>query len=157
VVGGGRPFFANHGPGEAFPMVFQDRITFRTRGHGDMHDLTEQVNQLVARSGVRTGISQVFTVGSTAAVGTIEFEPGLQQDLPQALDRLLPPSRAYGHEQAWHDGNGHSHLQATLLGPALSVPVSGGRLVLGTWQQVFHLECDVRPRERTVVVTVVGE
>ena len=138
-------------------MVFQDRITFRTRGHGDMHDLTEQVNQLVARSGVRTGISQVFTVGSTAAVGTIEFEPGLRGDLPAVLDRLLPPSREYGHEQAWHDGNGHSHLQATLLGPALSVPVSGGRLVLGTWQQVFHLECDVRPRERTVVVTVVGE
>ena len=138
-------------------MVFQDRITFRTRGHGDMHDLTEQVNQLVARSGVRTGISQVFTVGSTAAVGTIEFEPGLRQDLPDLLDRLIPPSRDYGHEQAWHDGNGHSHLQATLLGPALSVPVSGGRLVLGTWQQVFHLECDVRPRERTVVVTVLGE
>ena len=73
------------------------------------------------------------------------------------LDRLIPPSTDYGHEQAWHDGNGHSHLQATLLGPALTVPVRDGRLVLGTWQQVFLLECDVRPRERTVVLTVLGE
>jgi secondary thiamine-phosphate synthase enzyme len=137
-------------------MVVQEKITLRTRGHGDMHDLTEEVGRVVARSGVQTGVCQVFTVGSTAAVGTIEFEPGLQQDLPQVLDRLLPPSRAYGHEQAWHDGNGHSHLQATLLGPSLSVPVSGGGLVLGTWQQIFHLECDIRARERTVVVTVLG-
>jgi secondary thiamine-phosphate synthase enzyme len=138
-------------------MVFQETLSLRTRGHGDMHDLTERVRDIVARSGIRTGISHVFTVGSTAAVGTIEFEPGLQQDLPQILDKLMPPSRAYGHEQAWHDGNGHSHLQATLLGPALSVPVADGRPVLGTWQQIFHLECDVRPRERTVVVTVLGQ
>ena len=102
-------------------------------------------------------MAQVFAVGSTAAVGAIEFEPGLQRDLPELLDRLIPPSRQYGHEQTWHDGNGHSHLQATLLGPSLSVPVADGQLVLGTWQQVFHLECDVRPRQRTVVVTVIGE
>ena len=73
------------------------------------------------------------------------------------FDRLIPPSREYGHEQAWHDGNGHSHLQATWLGPALSVPVAAGRPVLGTWQQIFHLECDVKPRQRTIVVTVMGE
>jgi hypothetical protein len=89
--------------------------------------------------------------------GTIEFEPGLEGDLPEILDKLMPPSRAYGHEQAWHDGNGHSHLQATLLGPSLTVPVGGGRAMLGTWQQVFLLECDVRPRERTVVITVTGD
>jgi secondary thiamine-phosphate synthase enzyme len=87
----------------------------------------------------------------------IEFEPGLQRDLPEMLDRLIPPSRSYGHEQAWHDGNGHSHLQATLLGPSLSIPVASGQPVLGTWQQIIHLECDVRPRQRTVVVTVMGE
>jgi secondary thiamine-phosphate synthase enzyme len=137
-------------------MAFQENLVLQTRGHGHMHDLTEQVAAVVARSGIQTGIAHVFTVGSTAAVGTIEFEPGLQQDLPQILDKLMPPSRAYGHEQAWHDGNGHSHLQATVLGPSLSVPVSQGRLVLGTWQQIFHLDCDVRPRERTVVVTVLG-
>src|SRR5438093_448427 len=122
-----------------------------------MHDLTEQVSALVRRAGIRTGVAHVFCVGSTAAVAAIEFEPGLQKDLPDLLDRLIPPSRSYGHEQTWHDGNGHSHLQATLLGPSLTVPVTNGRLVLGTWQQIFHLECDVRPRERTIVVTVIGE
>jgi len=138
-------------------MVFQEQLTVSTHGHGDMHDLTERVAAAVARSKVRTGIAHIFNVGSTAAVGTIEFEPGLRQDLPAILDRLMPPSRAYGHEQTWHDGNGHSHLQATLLGPGLVVPVGDGMLILGTWQQIFHLECDTRPRERTVVLTVFGE
>jgi secondary thiamine-phosphate synthase enzyme len=138
-------------------MVFQEQFTVSTRGHGDLHDLTERVAAVVARSKVRTGVVHVFNVGSTAAVGTIEFEPGLQRDLPAVLDRLLPPSRDYGHEQAWHDGNGHSHLQATLLGPGLTVPVGEGQPVLGTWQQIFHLECDTRGRQRTVVVTVMGE
>jgi secondary thiamine-phosphate synthase enzyme len=122
-----------------------------------MHDLTEQVAAVVARSKVRTGVVHVFAVGSTAAVSVIEFEPGLRQDLPAMLDRLMPPSRDYGHEQTWHDGNGHSHLQATLLGPSLSVPVGDGKLLLGTWQQIFHLECDARPRDRQVIVTVMGE
>jgi secondary thiamine-phosphate synthase enzyme len=138
-------------------MVFQEQLTVSTAGHGDMHDLTEQVADVVGRSKVRAGIVHVFNVGSTSAVGTIEFEPGLRKDLPAVLDRLLPPSRDYGHEQTWHDGNGHSHLQATVLGPGLTVPVGEGRLVLGTWQQIFHLECDTRPRRRTVVVTVLGE
>lgn len=121
-----------------------------------MHDLTAEVAAAVASSGVTTGIVHIFNVGSTAGIGTIEFESGLQRDLPALLDKLIPPSRSYGHEQAWHDGNGHSHLQATLLGPSLTVPIADGKLVLGTWQQIFHLECDVRPRQRTVVVTVVG-
>lgn len=138
-------------------MVFQEQFTVSTQGHGDMHDLTARVAAAVARSKVRIGVVHVFNVGSTAAVGTIEFEPGLQKDLPAILDRLLPPGRDYGHEQAWHDGNGHSHLQATVLGPGLTVPVGEGKLILGTWQQLFHLECDIRPRQRTVVVTVLGE
>ena len=137
-------------------MTFQQQISV-TSGHGDMHDLTGQVAEVVAASGVRTGTVTVFNVGSTAAIGTIEFEPGLERDLPEILDKLIPPSRNYGHEQAWHDGNGHSHLQATLLGPSLAVPITDGKLVLGTWQQIFHLECDVRGRQRTVVVTVLGE
>jgi secondary thiamine-phosphate synthase enzyme len=98
-------------------VTYQEQISINTKGHGDMHDLTEQVAAIVASSQVRTGTVNIFNVGSTAAVGTIEFEPGLQHDLPAILDKLIPPSRAYGHEQAWHDGNGHSHLQATLLGP----------------------------------------
>jgi secondary thiamine-phosphate synthase enzyme len=138
-------------------MVFQEQLTIATNGHGDMHDLTEQVAAIVARSQVRTGVVHVFNLGSTATVGTIEFEPGLQQDLPELLDRLMPPSRAYGHELAWHDGNGHSHLQATVLGPGLTVPVGQGQLLMGTWQQIFHLECDTRPRQRNIVVTVLGE
>ena len=138
-------------------MAYQKHLALETGGHGDLHDLTDEVNAVVQQSGIRTGLAHIFNVGSTAAVGTIELEPGLRKDLPESLDRLIPASTHYGHEQTWHDGNGHSHLQATLLGQSLTVPVSGGQLLLGTWQQVFHLECDVRPRERTVVVTVVGE
>ncbi len=122
-----------------------------------MHDITSQVADIVQRSGIGTGIVHVFNVGSTATVGAIEFESGLERDLPEILDRLMPPSREYGHEQAWHDGNGHSHLQATMMGPGASVPVADGRPVLGTWQQIFHLECDVKSRRREVVVTVLGE
>jgi len=122
-----------------------------------MHDLTERVAKIVNSSGIQTGLANIFNMGSTAAVGTIEFEPGLEQDLPATLDKLIPPSRQYGHEQAWHDGNGHSHLQATLLGPSLTSPIANGKPALGTWQQIFHLECDVRARQRTIVVTVVGD
>ena len=138
-------------------MCYQQQILLTTKSSGDMHDLTEQVAAIVTSSGIRTGTVNIFNVGSTAAVGTIEFEPGLERDLPAILDKLIPPSRSYGHEQAWHDGNGHSHLQATLLGPSLTVPIADRKLVLGTWQQIFHLECDVRGRQRAVVVTVVGD
>jgi secondary thiamine-phosphate synthase enzyme len=138
-------------------MVHQDRFVVETGGHREMHDITGRIGEIVAASRIRVGVVQIFNVGSTGAVGTIEFEPGLQGDLPEMLDKLMPPSRHYGHEQAWHDGNGHSHLQATLLGPSISVPVADGRLVLGTWQQVFHLECDIKPRRREIVVTVIGE
>lgn len=138
-------------------MVHQEPFRLETTGHGHMHDITGQVTAIVRRSGIRTGTAQVFTVGSTGAVGAVEYEPGLERDVAEILDKLIPPSRHYGHEQAWHDGNGHSHLQATLLGPSLSVPVADGAPLLGTWQQIFHLECDVRPRQRTIVVTVVGE
>ncbi len=137
-------------------MVHQQQISLRTSGQGDMHDLTPQVAAAVAASNIKTGTVNVFNVGSTAAIGTIEFEPGLERDLPALLDKLIPPSRTYGHEQAWHDGNGHSHLQATLLGPSLTVPIAGGEMLLGTWQQIFHLECDARGRQRTIVVTVAG-
>src|SRR5262245_49248557 len=138
-------------------MVYQQEIQLQTSGHRQMHDLTKKVAEAVRTSRIQTGTVNVFNIGSTGAVGTIEFEPGLQKDLPTVLDELFPPSRDYGHEQAWHDGNGHSHLQATMLGPSLTVPIKNGKLVLGTWQQVFHLECDVKPRERTIVVTVLGD
>jgi secondary thiamine-phosphate synthase enzyme len=138
-------------------MTYQQQITIPTKGHGDMHDLTPKITAIVEASGIQTGTVHVFNVGSTAAVGAIEFEPGLTHDLPAILDKLIPPGRDYGHEQAWHDGNGHSHLRATLLGPSLTAPVVHGKLLLGTWQQIFHLECDVRKRERTILVTVAGD
>jgi secondary thiamine-phosphate synthase enzyme len=138
-------------------MIFQREIRLQTSGHRQMHDLTDEIAKIVSESSVRSGIVHVFNVGSTGAVGAIEFEPGLQQDLPAMLDKLFPPSRDYGHEQAWHDGNGHSHLQATMLGPSLTVPIKDRELVLGAWQRVFHLECDIKPRRRTIAVTVMGD
>jgi secondary thiamine-phosphate synthase enzyme len=138
-------------------MTYQNSIELTTTQHGEMHDITGRVTHIVRESGVQTGTCHVFNVGSTGVVGTVEYEPGLEQDLPAVLDRLLPPGRDYGHEQTWHDGNAHSHLQATMMGPDLTVPVAEGQLVLGTWQQIFHLECDIKPRNRTVVVTVMGD
>ena len=135
----------------------QDRIELSTSGHRDMHNLTEPVTSIVHRSNIDAGLVHVHNVGSTGAVGTIEFEPGLQQDLPEIFDELFPPGREYAHEQRWHDGNGHSHLQATTLSPSITVPVGDGEPILGTWQQIFHLECDVKSRERTIVVTVRGD
>ena len=140
-----------------FTMVHQDRISLHSKGHADMNDITARVQSVVAASNIKIGVAHVFAIGSTAAIGVIEFEPGLQRDLPNTLDRLMPPSRDYGHEQTWHDGNGHSHLQATLLGPSLTVPINAGKLQLGTWQQIIHLECDIHARERTIIVTVMGE
>ncbi len=138
-------------------MTYQQTIALETATQGEMHDITGRVTEIIAASGVRVGIAHIFNVGSTATVGTIEYEPGLEADLPRELNRLFPPGRHYGHEQAWHDGNGHSHLQATVMGPDLTLPVAKGAPILGDWQQIFHLECDVKPRRRTVVVTVIGE
>ena len=138
-------------------MIHQEQFSITTKGAGEMHDITDRIASFVQSKGVRMGLVNIFNIGSTAAIGTIEFEPGLERDLPSILNKLIPPSRDYGHEQAWHDGNGHSHLQATMLGPSLTVPISDGKLVLGTWQQIFHLECDVRGRQRTIAMTLLGE
>src|SRR5215475_5826467 len=107
-------------------MTYQREIELQTSGHRQMHDLTDEVAEAVSASRIQTGVANVFNVGSTGAIGTIEFELGLQKDPPAVLDKLFPPSRDYGHEQAWHDGNGHSHLQATMLGPSLTVPIKDG-------------------------------
>lgn len=138
-------------------MTYQDILRLETSGHRDMHDITREVAQIVADSEIEIGTVHVFNVGSTGCIGTLEYEAGLARDLPEILDKLMPPSPHYGHEQAWHDGNGHSHLQATLMGPSLTVPVSNRAPVLGTWQQIIHLECDIKPRSRQVVVTVRGD
>ena len=138
-------------------MIYQETLTISTKDNGDLHDLTEPVSSIIKKAKITTGMVNIFNVGSTGAIGAIEFEPGLKKDLPELLNKLIPASKEYGHEKTWHDGNGHSHLQATLLGPSLTVPVMAGMLKLGTWQQIFHLECDIKPRQRQVIVTVYGE
>jgi len=123
----------------------------------DIFDLTDDLRRLVEKSGVRNGTVIVFVPGSTAAVTTIEFEPGVLEDLKRAIERLAPRGERYDHDAAWGDGNGYSHVRSALLGPSCAVPVSGGRLMLGTWQQVILLDFDNRPRQRAVVVQVSGE
>ncbi len=121
-------------------------------------DITEAVAAAVARSEVETGLACVFTPSSTSAIVTNEFEPGLMEtDIPEALGRLFPESIDYGHERRWSDGNGHSHVRATFLGPSLTVPIVDGRMALGAWQQVVFLELDNKPRRREVLVQIVGD
>jgi secondary thiamine-phosphate synthase enzyme len=122
----------------------------------DLADVTAQIARIAAASGVRHGSAQVTAVGSTASLTTIEYEPGAVEDLKRAIQQLAPPEAVYAHEMAWHDGNGHSHVQAALLGPSLVVPIRDGRLRLGTWQQVVLINHDIHARRRTVEVTVIG-
>lgn len=135
-------------------------FTVQTKGEAQVLDLTPHVRAKVRESGVREGLACVFVAHSTCAITTLEFEPGLaEEDLPQALDRLFPRhghGLEYGHERAWGDGNGHSHIRAAFLGPSVTLPVVQGEPVLGTWQQVVLVELDPRPRERKVMVQVVG-
>ena len=138
-------------------MIYQQELQLETDGHGHLQNLTKTISEIVRHHSLHTGIVNVFNMGSTGAVGTIEFEPGLGQDLAQMLDRLIPENLEYAHQQAWKDGNGHSHLQATLLGPSVTIPIREGCLALGTWQQIVHLECDIKARKRSVLVTMMGE
>ena len=138
-------------------MVATHRHEVTTRGQGDAHDLTDLVASAVARSNITAGIVTVFVVGSTAAVTTIEFEPGAVADLNRTLEALAPRDGEYRHHLRWGDDNGSSHVRAALLGPSLSVPVAARILVLGTWQQIILLEMDTRSRRREIVVQVVGE
>jgi len=138
-------------------MVYREEIRLNTRDRHEIHDLTSKVAEIVRKSGVMEGLVNVFNVGSTGAVGAAELERGLVHDLHAVLDQLVPPEGGYSHEQTQQDGNGHSHLQATLMGPSLTIPVAAGRPILGTWQQIFFIECDVRPRRRAIVITVYGE
>ncbi len=131
------------------------RFQVETAGNAQVLDLTGRVQAGVREAGLEEGQVLLFVVGSTAALTTIEYEPGLLRDLPELLDRLIPPG-SYHHDQTWHDGNGHSHLRASLMGPSLTVPVAGGRLLLGTWQQVVLVDMDTRPRRREIVLQLAG-
>jgi len=138
-------------------MVHTHRSDIATRGQGDAHDLTDRVTAALAESRLTAGLLTVFVVGSTAAVTTIEFEPGAVADLNRLFDALAPRDADYRHHLRWGDDNGSSHVRAALLGPSLTVPFADGKLTLGTWQQIMLLEMDTRPRRREIVVQLVGE
>jgi len=137
-------------------VVLHHELQIATEGHGHVVDLTEAVTDWIDEIRGGEGILAVFVPGSTGAVTTLEFEPGCVQDLGEALERIAPSDRGYHHDRRWGDGNGFSHLRAALLGPSLAVPVTAGRCLLGTWQQVVLVECDLRPRQRRVALTFVG-
>jgi secondary thiamine-phosphate synthase enzyme len=138
-------------------VVSTSIITMKSKGENDMIDITGQIAAAVRAGGFRDGIVTVFVSGSTAAVTTIEYEPGLRKDFPGMLERVAPKGTEYEHDNTWNDGNGHSHVRASLVGPSLTVPFTDGRLTLGTWQQIVLVEMDIRPRERKVVLQMIGE
>ncbi len=133
-----------------------EELTFTTTAGTDVIDLTPEVVRILGASGVQDGTLILFVPGSTAAVTTIEFEPGAVRDLKEAVERLAPAELHYRHDARWGDGNGYAHVRAALLGPSLSVPVAAGRLTLGTWQQIVVLDFDNRPRTRRIVVQILG-
>lgn len=136
--------------------VFCESLQVRLDMGPDICDITEDLEQLVKKSKMAFGHLSACIVGSTGSLTTIEYEPGVVEDLRRAVERMAPPGDDYAHEEAWHDGNGHSHVQAALLGPSITLPVRNHRLALGTWQQVVALNHDNRPRTRRIEVTLVG-
>ncbi len=138
-------------------MTKTEQITIKTKGNCDIINLTEEVQAFIERSGFKEGTVTIFNVGSTGAITTTEYEPGLvNYDLQAAFERIAPRGVRYEHEETWHDDNGHSHVRASLLGPSLSVPVVNGKLMLGTWQQIIVVDFDTRPRKRTIVLQIVS-
>ena len=133
------------------------RRSVATQGNGEILDVTGEVAEAVRGSGIANGIATVFVTGSTAAFTTLEFEPGLVHDLRAAFERIYPREMEYRHHERWGDDNGHSHVRASMLGPSLVVPVSGGELTLGTWQQIVLVDFDTRPRTREFLVQMMGE
>ena len=138
-------------------VIYEETFSFQTEGDGAIVDLTGRLEAALSRSGVTIGQIVLFVPGSTGAVTTVEYEPGLVRDLPEFFERIIPSDRTYHHDETWGDGNGFSHLRASLVGPSLSIPVSRGAMTLGTWQQVVFMEFDNRKRQRTVEVNIMGE
>lgn len=138
-------------------MVYGKQISIQTKGFSDIKNLTEEVQTIVKQSGISQGIATVFVVGSTASVSTIEFEPALNADFKDHLEKFVPSAMKTRHSQTWGDDNGFSHIRATFMGPSVTIPVNDSMLVLGTWQQVIVIDHDNRPRNRTIFVQVIGE
>lgn len=137
--------------------VYREELYIDTKGEVDIIDLTNMVKDIVRRSGVKEGLANIFSPGSTCAISTIEYEPGLLKDFPMILERIAPKNIEYQHHKRWGDYNGHSHVRATLIKSSFTVPISNRELILGTWQQIVFIELDVRPRRRKIIVTVIGE
>jgi secondary thiamine-phosphate synthase enzyme len=137
--------------------VITRTITVSSNGENDMIDITHQIDEAMKATILQDGIVAIFVSGSTAAVTTIEYEPGLKKDFPKMLARIAPSEIEYEHDNTWHDGNGHSHVRASLIGPSLTVPFNNKGLMLGTWQQIVLFEMDTKPRERKIVLQMIGE
>jgi secondary thiamine-phosphate synthase enzyme len=138
-------------------VIIQNKIPISTKGFNDIHDITPSLRQLLEDSGMKEGHLIVFNPGSTGGLTTIEYEPGLLQDFPEMLEKIAPMDVNYKHDQTWHDRNGYAHLRSSLIGPSITIPFEGGRLVLGTWQQVIFLDFDNKSRQRNLHVQIVGE
>lgn len=136
--------------------VISKTIQLSSKGQDDVIDITKQVSNVVKDSNIENGTVTIFVAGSTAAVTTIEYEPGLINDFPEMLSRIIPKNIEYEHDNTWHDGNGHSHVRASLVGPSLTVPIINGKLTLGTWQQIVLLEMDTRPRNRDLILQIMS-
>lgn len=137
--------------------VITDKLTVSTKGFNDIIDITDQVQSILKKHQVKDGNVTIFVSGSTAGVTTIEYEPGLLKDLPEAFERIAPMDKRYHHDSRWGDDNGYAHVRASILGASLTVPFSGGRLLVGTWQQIVLVDFDNRPRTRNIVVQIIGE
>ena len=137
--------------------VFSDEIHIKTDGEVDIIDITGEIQNSVSKSKLKEGIVCVFVPGSTGALTTIEYEPGLMKDLPRALEGIAPKSDYYNHHETWHDDNGHSHVRASLIGPSITVPFRDKKLIHGTWQQIVFVELDTSSRNRNLIVQIVGE
>jgi len=138
-------------------MVFGKEITLQTKGYSDIQEITRQVQEIIATSGVVNGLVNIAVIGSTASVSTIEYEPALVQDVQNELDKWVPSTLHSLHSQTWGDDNGFSHIRATFMGPSITVPVVNNKALLGTWQQIIVIDHDNRPRSRRVYIQVMGE
>lgn len=138
-------------------MIYQNFLNFHLKQGIDIIDITNEIDKEVKKAGIKTGLLNIFVLGSTGSVTTIEYEPGVVSDLKRAVNKIAPEDGYYEHERAWHDGNGHSHIQAAILNPSLTVPIKDSSLVLGTWQQIVLINHDNKPRNRKVVLTILGE
>ncbi|MFH1775100.1 MAG: secondary thiamine-phosphate synthase enzyme YjbQ [Chloroflexota bacterium] len=138
-------------------MVITEKISLQSQGEGDIIDITAQVERRLAEASISSGTVTLFVTGSTAGITTIEYEPGLISDLKGMWERTIPKDIPYDHNRRWGDGNGYSHVRASLLGPSLTVPFSDRKLALGTWQQIVIIDFDNRPRSRDVVLQIIGE